>query len=101
VNKGRIKGEGWEIQPMLDVVTPVRSKGEGSRARAPRTVDYGTCPSCHAGKRTGMVRMGTHLVWKVHERITMSKAKMVCPASGVAVCAQPGRGLEDPTCPHG
>jgi hypothetical protein len=48
-----------------------------------------------------LVRSGKHFVWKIHDRTTMSKAKMVCPSSGTAICQTPGRATGDPTCPHG
>jgi hypothetical protein len=97
-----IRGDGWEVPEMFAVAEVDKRRGEGGRRpRAVPAAGYGTCPSCHANRGTGMVRVGRHFVWRVHDRITMSKVKMVCPASGVAVCAMPGRGGSDPSCPHG
>ena len=97
----QVRGEGWDIQPMMDVATPSRRKGEGSRQRALPTIDWASCPMCHATRKIGLVRSGKHFVWKIHDRTTMSKAKMVCPSSGTAICQTPGKAAGDPTCPHG
>jgi hypothetical protein len=97
----QVKGEGWDIVPMMDVAPPNRRKGEGGRQRSLPTVDWATCPTCHATRKIGLVRSGKHFVWKIHDRTTMSKAKMVCPSSGTAICQTPGRAAGDPTCPHG
>lgn len=95
-----IKGVGWEVPPMLDVTEQANPRGEGSRARAVRPAGHGTCPACHTTHKVGLVKVGKHLVWKVHERVTMSNARMVCPASGVSACVMPGMGADDPGCPH-
>jgi hypothetical protein len=97
----QVKGDGWDIQPMMEVESPNRRKGEGGRQRSLPTIDWATCPTCHSTRQIGLVRSGRHYVWKIHERTTMSKAKMVCPSSGTAICQTPGRSAGDPTCPHG
>lgn len=84
---------------MLEVTAPPPAMRE-ARRKYVRPSGFGVCPSCHASKKIGLVKSGKHLVWRIHDRTTMSKAKMTCPASGVAVCAMPGRGLDDPPCPH-
>lgn len=96
-----VKGDGWEVPPLLDVAAPApQSKSETSRTRPVRAAGYGACPSCHATKNTGFVRSGSHFVWRVHERVTLHKVRMTCPASGVALCELPPRN-EDVACPHG
>lgn len=95
-------GTDWHIEAMFDPPpAPSRRKGEGGRQRALPTIDWATCPMCHSTRKIGLVRSGKHFVWKIHDRTTMSKAKMVCPSSGTAICQTPGKASGDPTCPHG
>lgn len=96
-----IKGVGWEVPPMIDVISEPKPRGEGSRRERPvRPAGHGTCPACHTTHKVGLVKVGKHLVWKVHERVTMSKSRMLCPASGVSACVMPGMSAGDPACPH-
>lgn len=79
------------------------------RLTAPRSVAQARCPSCNrstqAGdiKLTGLVRQGTHLVWRDHDVVTWGGAKLPCPASGTAVCTNPARSaayVDAVRCPH-
>jgi len=75
----------------------------GRRSPPPleRPAGWAKCPACTA-PRTAVVRVGTHLAWRGHDRITFSGAKIPCPTSGVPLCrAAPKPGPEpSPLCRH-
>lgn len=63
------------------------------------------CPECQGTRPIGLLRQGTHLVWRIHDRLTVGGARIPCRASGVAVCETGLRGLtradmEEPLCRH-
>lgn len=79
---------------MFEVAKPVAMRGEGSRAKAPRSAEFAYCPSCHPTdrkglKRTGLIRQGAHLVWRQHNLVTWSGGRRPCISSGVPVCQHP------------
>lgn len=73
------------------------------RTRSVKSVAHGNCPRCLADK-IGLVRIGVHLVWRLHTYRTWSGAPMQCGASGVTVCdapeASPPLNTEPVACPH-
>jgi hypothetical protein len=95
----KVHGADWDIEPMFEETYPVTPKGEGGRQKPAPSVEFGTCPMCSTGKRIGLVRVGKHLVWRLHERRMMNGSKAVCPASGTALCDTPSR-IELIGCPH-
>lgn len=101
MKQGWVHGEHWDIDPMIEVpTTPTRRRDETSRTRPIPSAEFGLCPMCHSDRRIGLVRVGKHLVWRVHERKMMSGAHAICPASGTTLCVTPSRGLEMVSCPH-
>jgi hypothetical protein len=100
MKEGQVHGDGWDIDPMLDSeATPTHRRGEGHRAKAAPSAEFGACPLCHNTRRVGLVRLGKHLVWRLHDRTMMSGAKMPCPGSGTAVCDNPSKGPGVVRCP--
>ena len=85
------------IPPLLDV------QGRGrvaSRTKYIKPVTHYPCPHCHNAK-VAVIIDGAHLVWKPHNRTTMSGAKMLCITSGAPVCDNPPRDvLSVVSCPH-
>lgn len=79
---------------------PARSGSTGdavTASSAQRAVTSATCPSCHRNTDVGLVRSGTHLVYREHLYPTWSGAQMTCRASGVAACMLPVRGQRSPS----
>lgn len=79
------------------------------RQKPARSIAQARCPSCNRSttsgekKLTGLVRQGTHLVWREHDVVTWGGAKLPCPASGTAVCTNPAKSMpyvEAVRCPH-
>jgi len=94
-----IHGEGWDIDPMLDVSAATITRNE-NKPRYHKPVDFFPCTHCSKSK-VSIIADGTHLVWKPHERVTMSGARMMCAASGAPLCTNPPRGiLLNLRCPH-
>lgn len=58
------------------------------RPKGLKSVAFGKCPSCTAGK-VGLLWQGRHLVWREHTYRTWSGTPMTCRASGVALCNAP------------
>jgi hypothetical protein len=93
-----IHGDGWDIDPMLD--PPASRHATESRAKYVKPKAFYPCTKCSKPK-VGIVLDGSHLVWKPHDRTTMSGAKMQCAISGAPLCANPPAGLLIyPSCPH-
>lgn len=63
---------------------PPRASSE-PRPSSPPSVAWGNCPRCRKG-RVGVLRAGSHLVWREHTYATWGGARMTCAASGVPVC---------------
>jgi hypothetical protein len=90
-------------EPMFDLAQPQGGGSEVSkRNRSQPSVTFGSCPS-HAsdGRQTGLVRQGDHLVWRLHDKVTLSGTRMHCSASGATLCTVPAReltGVTTPTC---
>lgn len=67
-------------------------------------VDRGLCPGCNNDKKTGLVRQGSHLVWRIHDRLIGSGARIPCHTSGIPVCEAPARPGDQvdhqPACSH-
>lgn len=96
----QVHGDDWDIEPMFEAdALPARPRGEGYRAKSMPSVEFGSCPMCHTNKRIGLVRLGKHLVWRLHDRTMISGTKMPCPGSGTTVCDNPGKGTERIRCP--
>ena len=92
-----IHGEGWSIDPMIDVALRRRT---GAKPRYLKPVAHYGCPHCSNGK-VAIILDGHHLVWKPHNRTTMSGAKMLCAVSGAPLCANPPVGvIAVEHCPH-
>lgn len=70
-----------------------------------RTAAFGACPGC-TGNKVGLVRMGLHLLWKGHNKVTWSGTRLQCRVVGQRLCEQPARdvtsltGTPTPTCSH-
>jgi hypothetical protein len=72
--------------------------------RSPRSITRAMCPQCASLGPTGIVRQGSHLVWRVHNRTLGSGVRIECPAVGVPLCQVPPRttpGVTTPTCTCG
>lgn len=97
-----VRGDDWTIEPMIEEPPKPagRSKDETSRTRSAPAAAHALCSRCHGSKKIGLVRMGKHLVWRVHDRVTMGGVHTHCPASGATLCDSPCRGSEVVTCPH-
>ncbi len=67
---------------------PLVGVGAREKPAAQRSVAQGNCPLCHADK-TGLIRSGVHLTWRIHSYATWGGAKVPCGASGVYVCQIP------------
>ena len=78
--------------------------------RAIKSEGMASCPT-HTGKReTGLVRQGSHLVWREHTMTTHGGTTLPCRTSGIAIChpnAQPldasvwrDKNGNRPVCPH-
>lgn len=92
------KFDGVPTLPLFadDAVPVMRAE----RQRTQRAVTFARCPLCTA-ERIGLVRSATHLLWRTHDVVTWSGARLPCHGSGVALCALPGRdvpGVPTPTC---
>lgn len=74
---------------------------EVRRKRYDRSVAFGGCPDC-TSDRVGLVRSGTHLVYREHYRATFGAARILCRATGSTICDNPPRGTEGQaaTCTH-
>jgi len=61
------------------------------KRKPPPTAAWALCPlhvtdeSADTAKRTGLVHVGEHLVWKVHY-VRLAKSSIPCRASGSALC---------------
>lgn len=59
----------------------------GEHARAvERAVTTAYCPGHHGDKKTGVMRQGAHLVWRIHDVMTFGGARIQCSASGATLC---------------
>lgn len=65
---------------------------EKSKRRGMRSVAWASCPDC-SNKRVGLVQSSGHLLYREHERVTLSGARMQCRASVSRICDNPPRGL--------
>ena len=74
------------------------TEGSEERRKPVRSLRQGKCPCCTAN-RTGLVLVGDHLVWRWHTYVTWSGTRLLCRASGVAVCVAPERNPINPTDP--
>lgn len=71
-----------------------------AKSKSPASVAMGKCPECATDRPIGIVPQGTHLVWRLHVRRTLSGAGLECPASGVRVCDLPPVTLPGVTTPR-
>lgn len=88
---------------LLEVPPPTDSKGKegGTARRSARSVTRAKCPACATAAPVGIVLQGSHLVWRLHDKVTHSGARMACGASGVALCVAgpvPLAGVTTPAC---
>lgn len=78
-----------DVEPeQLGLFAEPEHSAKPKRPGGPRSVAFGTCPSCTTG-RIGLVRSASHLLWREHLIGTWSGARLPCRASNVAVCALP------------
>lgn len=90
-------------EPMFEVTPVMRGYSEPRRTTYVRAVDHAFCPECRSDRRIGLLLQGQHLVWRVHEKVTMSGARMQCGASGAPVCTtrpRPDGDGENVNCKH-
>jgi hypothetical protein len=70
-----------------------------------KSVAQAYCPECKRvdgkgnRKKTGLIRVGRHLVWRAHGVVTWSGARRPCHASTVAVCDLPPKVKPMVECP--
>lgn len=73
------------------------------RPKSIKSSAQGNCPKCLVGK-IGLVLIGSHLVWRLHNKRTWNGTAVECMASGVAVCDAPETDPLNPAkplkCPH-
>ncbi len=89
--------------PMFDVPVQPSLRDAQPRRRTAPTAAHALCPECHTEKPIGLVWVGEHLCWKVHDKVTLSGARMQCRASGARVCEtdiRPSREYPRPNCDH-
>lgn len=79
------KFDAVDTAPLFDMDATDKPKRERVKS-----VRQAKCPHCSAVK-TGLVRQGDHLVWRLHTLTTWAGTSRTCPASGVAVCVAPER----------
>lgn len=74
----------------LPFEVPANGGSRKEKQASPRSVRWGRCPGCQRGvpeaKLIGLVQQGGHLVWRIHDIVTLSGARMQCPASGTRWC---------------
>jgi hypothetical protein len=93
-----VKGDGWVIPPMFEG-GQARRRSTG-RVKYVKPVVFYACPQC-SNTKVGVILDGSHLVWRPHNRTTMSGAKMLCVISGAPLCANPPPNvLAIVHCPH-
>jgi hypothetical protein len=76
--------------PLFELPPPATDRSDEPQRR-PKTLGWAPCPlHPYAGRSTGLVIVGAHLVWVVHGQ-TIGRSRVVCRASGVSICDLPPR----------
>lgn len=77
---------------------PVPTVPRRPRPKLAKPRAWGHCPLCVSAPRHALVLQGIHLVWRPHDIVTMSGAKLPCGASGIRLCdahPRPGTSVVD------
>jgi hypothetical protein len=88
-------------EPLFDIAPHETGGSEVTRRdRKVTVVDYVDCPECASKRAIGLIWQGEHVVVKLHDRVTMSGARLECRASGVPLCQLPAEAYDGVLCPH-
>lgn len=82
--------DGSQDMPLFDLPPAAARRAPEPGRKAPMAA-HAQCPGHHGERRTGLLTVGVHLVWRTHTYRTWSGVAVQCRTSGVALCATPDR----------
>lgn len=73
-------------EPLFDMKPSPKRRSGGETSKRPAVLGWTRCPECVGRERVAVIGTGTHHVYRPHDYVTWSGARLECRASGVPLC---------------